>query len=166
MQTVRVPRPSGDLRWCKVETTLLEYGYESHALIEVLHAVQEAFGYLDQTALCYVSAALQLPPSVVYGVATFYHLFTLTPPAEHTCVVCTGTACHIKGATKILEALDCATGLQPGDQTPGGEVALQEARCVGFCSPAPVVIFDDEPIGSLTPHSVVEQVRRWMSHAT
>jgi hypothetical protein len=90
--------PSADKRWKIVDATARRYGREPHALIETLHTVQESFGYLDETALRYVAGSLKLPLSRVYGVATFYHFFTLKPKGKHTCVVCTGTACYIKGA--------------------------------------------------------------------
>jgi bidirectional [NiFe] hydrogenase diaphorase subunit len=79
-----------------VEATARRHGREPHALIETLHTVQETFGYLDETALRFVAALLCVPLSRVYGVATFYHFFTLKPKGKHTCVVYTGTACYIK----------------------------------------------------------------------
>src|SRR3954468_3495693 len=85
----RPPTPSSDQRWRAVDARMLRLGYAPDALIEVLHAVQQAFGYLDDTALHYVAASLDVPLSKVYGVATFYSLFTLKPQGEHTCVVCT-----------------------------------------------------------------------------
>ncbi len=79
-------------------------GNRPEALIEALHAAQEAFGFLDDDALRYVGDSLAVPPSTVFGVATFYHYFTLKPQGQHTCVVCTGTACYINGAAEILAA--------------------------------------------------------------
>ena len=81
-------------------------GYEPHALIETLHAVQESFGYLDEVALGWVARSLRIPPSKVYGVSTFYNFFTLKPQGAHTCVVCLGTACYVKHATSILRAIE------------------------------------------------------------
>src|SRR5438045_371611 len=94
--------PSEDNRWQSVEATMRRYGHAQDALIETLHTAQDSFGYLDAQSLQRVSAALHIPLSKVYGVATFYHLFSLNPPAQHRCVICTGTACHVKGATKLL----------------------------------------------------------------
>ena len=84
--------PSDDKRWSVVETRMRRLGNRPDALIEALHATQEAFGYIDDDALRYVSDSLSVPPSKVFGVATFYHYFNLKPQGEHTCVVCTGTA--------------------------------------------------------------------------
>jgi bidirectional [NiFe] hydrogenase diaphorase subunit len=81
------------------------------ALIEVLHKAQESFGYLEDDVLIYIARGLKLPLSRVYGVATFYHLFTLKPSGIHTCVVCLGTACHVKGSNKLVAALDSSLSL-------------------------------------------------------
>ena len=79
-------------------------GYRPDALVEALHSVQDSFGYLDRDALVFVAGSLRVPPSRVYGVATFYSYFSLKPPGAHTCVVCMGTACYINGAPALLEA--------------------------------------------------------------
>src|SRR5256885_16041741 len=107
--------PSDDDRWRLVTATMRRHGYQPNALIETLHTVQETFGYLSKDALQYVGAALHVPPSQVYGVATFYPLFTLQPPATHNCIVCTGTACYIKGAAPILAAVEQMVGIKPGE---------------------------------------------------
>ena len=97
--------PSDDKRWRIVNATMRRHGHRPNALIETLHTVQEAFGFLDEDGLRYVALSLRAPLSRVYGAATFYHFFTLKPPGEHTCVVCTGTACYIKGAAALLDAV-------------------------------------------------------------
>ncbi|HEY7524214.1 MAG TPA: NAD(P)H-dependent oxidoreductase subunit E [Candidatus Limnocylindrales bacterium] len=117
-------------------------GYRRDALIEALHATQQAFGHIDDEALRYVGRALGIPPSTVYGVATFYSYFTLRPRGEHTCVICTGTACYINGATPILERIDDALGIAPGETTPDGKLSLLTGRCFGACSLAPAAIVD------------------------
>ena len=90
-----IPHPSGDPRFKLVDRTLQRFQYQQDALIEVLHTAQEAFGFLENDLLIYVARQLRLPLSWVYGVATFYHFFTLKPQGEHTCVVCLGTACYV-----------------------------------------------------------------------
>ena len=102
--------PSDDKRWKIVETRMRRLGNQPDALVEALHSAQEAFGYLDADALTYVGRTLAVPPSTVFGVATFYHYFTLKPAGEHTAVVCTGTACYINGASGILAAIRDAAG--------------------------------------------------------
>lgn len=153
--------PTDDKRWRIVQATMRRNGYRRSALIETLHTVQEVFGYLDNPSLSYVAGALRLPLSQVYGVATFYHLFSLKPAGKHSCVVCTGTACYIKGAPQILEAIEAAYDVEPGHTTSDGEVSLLTARCVGSCGLAPVTVFDGEVLGRLTPGRTLERLREW-----
>src|SRR3954447_4773200 len=94
--------PSGDRRFKLLEGAMKKQQFRQDALIEVLHAAQELFGYLEPGLLHFIARHLRLPPSRVYGVATFYHFFTLKPQGKHTCVVCTGTACYVKGADSLL----------------------------------------------------------------
>jgi bidirectional [NiFe] hydrogenase diaphorase subunit len=138
------------------------HGYQSHALIEVLHTVQDCFGYLDDLALRWVARSLRVPYSKVYGVATFYHFFSLKPQGAHTCVVCTGTACYIKGATALLNAVEINAKIKPGETTDNKQVSLLTARCVGTCGLAPVVVFDGEITGKVSPQQVSERIGRWM----
>jgi bidirectional [NiFe] hydrogenase diaphorase subunit len=156
--------PSEDKRWRIVMGTMRRHGYAPHALIETLHTAQQSFGFLDETALRYVAAGLRVPLSKAYGVATFYHLFTLKPPGKHTCVVCLGTACYIKGAAKLLDAVEQTTHLKPGETTPQGEVSLLTARCLGSCSLAPVAVLDGQIIGEMDAAGLNNRVQEWMSH--
>ncbi len=132
--TLVSPTPrSDDKRWRQVDVRMRRLGYRPDGLIEVLHTTQEVFGYLDDDALAYVGESLRVPPSKVYGVATFYSYFTLKPQGEHTCVVCTGTACYIKGAGKLLSEMENKYGIKPGETTPDGNISLLTARCLGAC---------------------------------
>ncbi|GAB4571232.1 MAG: bidirectional hydrogenase complex protein HoxE [Anaerolineae bacterium] len=140
--------PSDDKRWNLVNATMRRNGYRPDALIETLHTVQESFGYLDNEALTFVANALRVSPSQVYGVATFYHFFNLKPQGKHTCAVCTGTACHIKGADRILESIQEDYGIAPGETTEDGNLSLLTVRCVGACGLAPAVVIDGEVIGN------------------
>ena len=101
--------PSADKRWKLVDATMRRMGNSPRGLIESLHTVQEVFGYLDLDALRFVARSLRVPLSRAYGVATFYHFFSLRPPGDHTCVVCIGTACYIKGAPLLLAAIKAGT---------------------------------------------------------
>jgi len=155
--------PTDDKRWKMVGAAMRRHGYKASSLIETLHTVQEVFGYLDEEAFEFISASLRVPLSQVYGVATFYHYFSMKPPGEHTCVLCTGTACYIKGASKILQALEKEFQLKPGETTPDNKVSLITARCVGACGLAPVAVFDGEVVGNLKPDKVIKRVQRWKS---
>ncbi len=150
--------PNDDKRWKIVETRMRRLGDRPQALIEALHAAQEAFGFLDTDALGYIGDTLGVPHSRVYGVATFYSFFTLKPQGEHTCVVCTGTACYINGAREILGGLDRRLGVKPRETTPDGKVSLLTARCLGACSLAPAVIVDGDVRGKVNADELVGQL--------
>ncbi|MFH0729794.1 MAG: bidirectional hydrogenase complex protein HoxE [Pseudomonadota bacterium] len=158
------PETTPDTRWRLVNRTMRLHDHQPHALIETLHAVQEAFGFLEPENMRVVSEALHVPLSRVYAVATFYHFFTLKPPGEHTCVVCQGTACYIGGAPKILSAIKDAFGIEPGETTPDGQLSLLSARCLGACGIAPAVVFDREVTGRMHPRDAVQKLKRWTAH--
>jgi bidirectional [NiFe] hydrogenase diaphorase subunit len=139
--------PTDDKRWKIVATRMRRMGDRPEALIEALHAAQEAFGFLDSEALRFVGDTLGVPHSRVFGVATFYSFFTLKPQGDHTCVVCTGTACYINGAGEILEQFRETLGVKPKETTPDGRISLLTARCIGACSLAPAVVVDGEMQG-------------------
>ncbi len=156
---VRKPSPpSDDKRWKIVETRMRRMGDRPAALIEALHAAQEAFGYLDADALHYVGDTLGVPHSRVYGVASFYSFFTLKPQGEHTCVVCTGTACYINGAKDILASLEAELGVTPKQTTADNKVSLLTARCLGACSLAPAVIVDGDVAGKVHAGDLVARL--------
>ena len=157
-----VEAPSEDKRWRLVNATMRRNGNEPDALIETLHTVQEAFGYLDDIALRYVASNLKVPLSRVYGVSTFYNFFTLKPQGEHSCVVCLGTACYIKGAPQILEAINNLAHIKPGETTEDKKVSLLVARCLGTCGLAPAGVLDGEVMGKLEPRVVADKVQGWM----
>jgi bidirectional [NiFe] hydrogenase diaphorase subunit len=152
--------PSDDKRWRIVETRMRRLGNEPDALVEALHSAQEAFGYLETDALTYVGRSLSVPPSTVYGVATFYHYFTLKPAGEHTAVVCTGTACYINGASGILAAIRERLAIGPKQTTADGKVSLLTARCLGACSLAPAAIVDGEVEGRVNGPALVDRLEQ------
>jgi bidirectional [NiFe] hydrogenase diaphorase subunit len=155
--------PSDDKRWRIVGTTMRRHGFAPHALIETLHVAQQSFGFLDETTLRYVAAGLRVPVSKVYGVATFYHFFTLKPQGKHSCVVCMGTACYIKGAGQMIKNIEEVAHIKPGETTPGGEVSLLTARCLGSCGLAPVFVFDGQIAGNASNEQVLDQIQEWMA---
>jgi bidirectional [NiFe] hydrogenase diaphorase subunit len=154
--------PAGDPRRAALDAALRRHACRGYALVEVLHAAQEAFGWLPPEVLADVGRALRLPPSRVQGVASFYHLFRLAPPARHVCTVCTGTACHVRRARAIVDAVEDATGLAPGDALPDGSLAVARVRCVGACGVAPVVLFDGEVAGRQEPADVLARLSTWV----
>jgi bidirectional [NiFe] hydrogenase diaphorase subunit len=98
-------------------------------------------------------------------VATFYHFFTLKPPGEHTCVVCTGTACYIKGAATLLKGVEEVAGIKPGETTKDGKLSLLTARCLGSCGLAPAVVFDGQVEGKISSEQMKVRVRA-IAHPT
>lgn len=155
--------PSGDPRFQLIDRTLKRFQYQQDALIEVLHTAQETFGFLSEDLLVYVAHKLKLPMSWVYGVATFYHFFSLEPQGEHNCIVCMGTACYVKRAAEVVAALQDAYGIEPGETTPDGQLSIATARCLGSCGLAPVLIVDGEVLGRETPESTLERVQQLLT---
>ena len=159
MRAVRPPAPADDSRQRVLDAALKRTGFRQDALIEVLHAAQNSFGYLTPELLWYVASRLRLPPSRVYGVATFYNFFSLKPPGDHTVIVCEGTVCYIRGAIRIATALHDAFGAAPGETSPDGSVSVAIARCLGSCALAPIVVVDGQLIGKTSPEAAVERVQ-------
>jgi len=156
------PHPSGDNRFKLLDRTISKFQARGDALIEVLHAAQSIFGYLENDLMIYVARALKLPLSRVYGVATFYHFFNLKPKGRHTIVLCMGTACYVKGAEAIQDAVSHRCGVRFGETTADGAVSLVSARCIGSCGLAPVSVFDDEVAGKLNVDAAVQRVSAWV----
>jgi bidirectional [NiFe] hydrogenase diaphorase subunit len=154
--------PSGDKRFKALEVAMKRHQFRHDALIEVLHTAQQLFGYLELDLLYFIARNLKLPPSRVYGVATFYHFFTLHPKGRHTCVICTGTACYVKGADALLAAVRDETHIESGGTTEDGEISLFTARCLGACGNAPVVILDGMIHGYQTPDKMHQQMKGWL----
>jgi bidirectional [NiFe] hydrogenase diaphorase subunit len=150
--------PSGDERYLALDRTMKQYKFEKDSLLEVLNTAQEVFGYLSRDLLIYISNQLKVPMSQVYGVATFYHMFTFEPQGEHNCIICKGTACHVKGADRIIQALSEEFNIAPGETTPDGLFSLTIARCLGSCGLAPVIVFNGQVHGKETPEAVNKRV--------
>jgi bidirectional [NiFe] hydrogenase diaphorase subunit len=109
---------------------------------------------------------LRVPLSQAFGVATFYHFFSLKPQGEHTCVVCMGTACYIKGGLNLLESIGEAYDVAPGETTQDGKLSLLTARCIGSCGLAPAAVIDNVVTPKLEPKSALEQIRRLIDNGS
>lgn len=160
LEAKKVDPPTSDKRWRMVDNTMRKHGYRPDALIETLHTMQESFGFLEEPGLKYVAKALRLPLSKVYGVATFYHFFTLKPKGKHTCVVCMGTACYIKGAQKILDEIEHRYGVKPGETTKDGELSVLTARCIGSCGLAAAAVFDGNIAGKINAEDALQHIKK------
>ncbi len=156
-------KPSVDKRLKALDVAIKRNHYRQDALIEILHKAQESFGYLEPDILEHIARQLKLPLSRVYGVATFYHLFSLKPSGVHSCVVCLGTACYVKGGGKIISALEETLGIHAGETTSDNQASLMTARCIGACGIAPAVVFDGTVTGKQEPETVLKQIKAWQS---
>ncbi len=161
---ITISPPSDDKRWRIVGATMRRHGYARSALIETLHTLQEAFGYLDDPALVFVAKSLRVPLSRVYGVATFYSHFRLKPQGKHTCVVCLGTACYIKGGAKVLESLERRCHINAGETTADNKISLVTARCLGACGIAPAAVFDGQVIGTINAGTAKAKIEEWLAN--
>ncbi|MBI4328108.1 MAG: bidirectional hydrogenase complex protein HoxE [Chloroflexi bacterium] len=156
----------GDKRFKILETAMKRHQHKADALIEVLHKAQELFGYLDNDLLLFIASSLKLPPSRVYGVVTFYHFFTLKPKGRHTCVVCMGTACYVKGAAQVLSAIEEQARIKAGETTLDDQLSLLTARGIGACGIAPAVVYDGAVTARQTPESALNQVKGWLPNGS
>ncbi|MGI0483005.1 bidirectional hydrogenase complex protein HoxE [Geminocystis sp. CENA526] len=155
---------AGDKRLKVLDITIKRNQHRQDALIEILHKAQSSFGYLEEEVLIYIAHQLKLPLSQVFGVATFYHLFSLKPSGAHNCVVCLGTACYVKGSAELLDKLAQEVNLHEGETTPDGKVSLMTARCIGACGLAPAAVYDGKVCGKQTSEAVLAQVKQWLEN--
>jgi bidirectional [NiFe] hydrogenase diaphorase subunit len=148
-----------DKRRATLEKVLKEHDYQESALLEILHRAQEIYGYLDKELLMDISGSLNLPPSHVYGVVTFYSFFKLKKSGEHVVTGCLGTACYVKEVEQIIEAVEQEFNLKRGGSTADGKLSLLLTRCIGACAMAPNIVVDDEVIGKATKEAVIVKIR-------
>jgi NADH-quinone oxidoreductase subunit E len=141
---------------CELAAILDRHRGQPDALMTVLEEVQRHYGYLPQRQLQYVARELGFPLSRVYGVATFYNLFQLTPPGRYVVRVCKGTACHVNRSAAILAHLERQLGIHEEETTPDGLFTLQTVACTGACSLAPVMVINDRICGRMTPDQAGE----------
>jgi len=149
-----------DSRRAMLEKVMKDHGYQESALLEILHKAQELYGYLDKELLMDISGSLNLPPSHVFGVATFYSFFKLKRSGEHVITGCMGTACYVKGADEILKAVEREYNIKRGESTPDGKLSLLVTRCIGACAMAPTIIVDDEVIAKATKEVVLQRIKQ------
>jgi len=137
-----------------IEGILDRHGRDQSAIIAILQDLQEEVNYLPEGTLRYVAEHLDIPVSKVYSLATFYRAFSLEPRGRHLVHVCTGTACHVRGATKVLDTLERGLGIQAGETDEQMEFTLETVNCLGACALGPVVVVDGEYYGEMNPAKV------------
>lgn len=139
--------------------------YPDSYLIAVLHKVQGLFGYLPREMMDFVAEQMQIPTAHIWGVATFYHYFNLKPVGKHIISVCLGTACYVKGASEILDTLKRELKIEVGQTTEDKLFTLHEARCLGACGIAPVIMIDDKIYGELDAKKTVALLNQYRKAA-
>ncbi len=140
----------------KADEILDHYEGADGALIPVLQKIQGEYGYLQEEAINLVAERLNISASEIIGVATFYSQFRLKPIGEHLIKVCCGTACHVKGASKITEAFSKKLDVEVGSTTEDAMFTLEEVACLGACSLAPIITLDGDVHGNLVPDNVAD----------
>jgi NADH-quinone oxidoreductase subunit E len=136
-----------------------KYGGRKRAVIQILQDLQDRLRWLAPETLEAVARELEMPPAHVYSVATFYKSFSLQPRGRHTCTVCMGTACHVRGGAAVLEHFERKLGLRAGETSPDGDVTLERVNCLGACALAPLAVVDGRYHGQMS-EAKADQVLR------
>jgi len=144
----------------EVEAIIERYGAERRHVIAILQDIQAQFHYLPREALLEVAARVRIPMIDLYSIATFYNGFSLIPRGEHVIRVCLGTACHLKGGTRLVEALERELGVRQGEMTSDGQFSFETVRCVGACALAPLVLIDGRYYPKMTQRKLTQVLAR------
>jgi NADH-quinone oxidoreductase subunit E len=139
-----------DIDFAPAEALIDDYMHNREATIALLQDVQKHYGYLPRPVLELISERLELPYAQLFAIATFYRAFSLEPRGRHLINVCTGTTCHVRGASLLLDALERECGCRAGQTTTDGRFTIETVNCVGACALAPVIVIDEEAHGRLT----------------
>lgn len=147
----------------KLREVCASFNNEPGELINVLHKAQELFGYLPAEVQEVIAEELNVAVAKVYGVVTFYSFFTMIPKGKHPISICTGTACYVRGAEKVLDEFKRRLNVEVGETTPDGKHSLSCLRCVGACGLAPVVLVGEKVYGRVSPDGVAEILAEYES---
>lgn len=150
-----------DVEKNKIQSIVKKHQGLKKNLIAILLDIQDAYHYLPQDSLCCVSDALGMPLIEIVGVATFYRAFSLTPRGKHTCLICMGTACHVRGGPKILDEFERQLDIKAGDTTKDGQFTLETVACLGCCAIGPVVVIDEAYHGHATIRKVGSILKKY-----
>ena len=150
-----------DERFAKVDEVLNENGRDESMLIQNLEQIQHGLGYLPEDVLSYLAESMGMPLSKIYGVVTFYSLFTTEPIGKYVVSICLGTACYVKGAGEILAEFERQLGVKVGGTTEDGLFTLKACRCLGACGLAPVLNVNGKVFGRLTTDKVAEIIAQF-----
>lgn len=143
-----------------VSAVLKKYDHNDAMLLAILQDIQAVENYLPKESLDQVAHELDIPLKRIYKLATFYRAFSLTPRGRHVVTVCTGTACHVKGAAPILSTLERELGIHPGETTSDLEYTVETVNCLGSCALAPLVVIDGTNHGRVIASKVMTLLKR------
>ncbi len=149
----------------EIDQIIAKYGSNPSSLINILHEVQEAAGFLPEEVLLRVAEKLGVPVADVHGVVSFYALFSMKPKGKHRIAACKGTACYVRGAPRVLERLQSELGIGPGDTTPDTQFSLDVVRCLGACGLGPVAMIDDDVHARLKPDRIPSVLKQYRDKA-
>ncbi len=144
-----------------LQQVILHHGTQRDVVIPILHEINQAFGYIPSEALGKIRRLINAPENGVfladshlYGIASFYQMFSLKPTGKHVIRFCESAPCHVVGAREVFEAIQHHLGLQPGETSPDRQWTLQTTSCIGVCSVGPVFLVDEDIYGNVTPEKV------------
>lgn len=145
----------------KLQAAITAAAGNKNMLMSVMQEAQEIYGYLPYEVQCRIAEGLDVPVEKVYGVATFYAQFALSPKGQYNISVCLGTACYVKGSQAVLDKLCEVLGIEPGECTNDTKFSLEACRCIGACGLAPVMMINDDVYGRLTPEMIGDIVKKY-----
>jgi NADH-quinone oxidoreductase subunit E len=153
----RIEHPNiSDDMWAKLDQIIEENKSKPGAVITVLRMCQQVVGYLPVELIDYIAGGMNLPSSDVYGVASFYSLFSMTPKGRHTVKVCLGTACYVKGIKEVMARIGSVYKVAEGEITEDRRFGLEGVRCLGACGLAPVMVVGEDTHGAVTSDKVID----------
>jgi NADH:ubiquinone oxidoreductase subunit E len=152
-----VPQKQNEL-YDKLKAVIDEKKNLRNPLIEILRTAQEIFGYLPVEVQEFIANEMELPASKIYGVVTFYNFFSMKPRGKYTLNVCTGTACYVKGAPRLIQMISDQLGIGMGETTPDGLFTMSAVRCVGACSLAPVFVIGEDTFGRIENKDKIAEI--------
>ena len=147
----------------KLDEVIAKCNGDKSQLMHVMQEAQGIYGYLPREVQVMIAEGMDVPLEKVYGVATFYAQFSLSPKGEYDISVCLGTACYVKGSQQLCDKISEILGIEPGECTPDGKFSLEECRCIGACGLAPVFTINGEVYGKITADDVPGILAKYMN---
>jgi len=147
----------------QIDTIIEQNGGKGSAILSILQDVQAREKYLPKEALEYIGEKLHIPLNKIYRIATFYRAFSLSPRGKHEVSVCMGTACHVRGAQRIIDQVKLALDIRPGETTKDQNFTLETVNCLGVCAAGPVVAIDGQYFGKMSPAKVDGTLKKFRS---